>query len=145
VIDMPKDILLAVGISILLTGFLYASIHLPLHLSGWGRLAEQFRSVRGFEGQSAWGCSAWMGRNHYRGMLRIGFNHDGLYVAAIFPPLIGHPPLFIPWSEIKIYPQTRPWYFYPERPLRLGSEADIPFIFDNRRAEKLLSQYRPIV
>ena len=38
----------------------------------------------------------------YRSCLTIGTGVEGLYIAVLFLFRVGHPPLFIPWNDIKI-------------------------------------------
>ncbi|MDD5409604.1 MAG: hypothetical protein PHC71_05905 [Candidatus Omnitrophica bacterium] len=38
----------------------------------------------------------------YRNCLTIGVSPEGFYLAILFLFRIGHPPMFIPWKEIKI-------------------------------------------
>lgn len=72
-------------------------------ISGWRELAQYYR----YKGQQIdkkrymqSGTMRWaMG---YKSCLTIGANFEGLYFSTFFIFRIGHPPLFIPWSDIKI-------------------------------------------
>lgn len=61
---------------------------------------------------------------NYRNCLRLGANQDGLYLAVLFLFRFMHPPLFVPWSEIKI---TRKRGLFGEYvTLTMGRDAGIP-------------------
>jgi hypothetical protein len=61
--------------------------------------------------------------------------NDALYLSVFFLLRVGHPPLRIPWSEIKI---TRTKYFWQKFiVLTLGNEERIPMRISERMANKL--------
>lgn len=70
-------------------------------LGGWRRLASMYRLSGTFSGK-VWrfqsGKFNWAG---YNNCLSVGANEKGLYIAALFIFRAGHPPLFIPWGDIK--------------------------------------------
>jgi hypothetical protein len=71
-------------------------------LSGWRSLAKHYRSDVVFTGSWRGIRRARLGFSAYKGgALRAGADPMGLHLApaAVFRP--GHPPLFIPWSEIQ--------------------------------------------
>lgn len=72
-------------------------------LSGWSRLAKIYRSRDSFAGEQ-WHFVSGQLRNfvNYRNCLTVGANADGLYLSILFPFRAGHPPLFIPWSDITV-------------------------------------------
>ena len=73
---------------------------------------------------------------HYGNALNAGANSVGLYIAPVFLFRPAHPPLFIPWSEIKVGPSR--WVdFYLSITLTLGREEQIPFRVSRRLARKL--------
>lgn len=71
-------------------------------LGGWRLLAEAYRLQDRFDGSRWRFASARMrwGVN-YNGCLTFGANEHGLYLAALFLFRLGHPPLFIPWSDLR--------------------------------------------
>ena len=75
-------------------------------IGGWRRLAETYRFEGTFEGSRWRFTSARMrwGVN-YNGCLTIGANERGLYVAVLFLFRLAHPPLFIPWSDVRVTEQ----------------------------------------
>ncbi|MCB9076221.1 MAG: hypothetical protein H6631_01365 [Anaerolineaceae bacterium] len=77
-----------------------AVVFLLAVIGGWSRLAPYYQARSPFEGKK-WGFrSGRMGMTNYNGVLTIGVNDYGLYL-AVFPLFrVGHPPLFIPWYDI---------------------------------------------
>jgi len=91
---------LIIGVPLLLIGVISGSLLVVSALGGWRQLAEFFPandlpSGRRFLMQS--GSVGWV---NYSGCLTIYSSPDGLYLATMWPFRAGHPPLFIPWSEI---------------------------------------------
>jgi hypothetical protein len=70
--------------------------------SGWALLARKFRAQEPFRGKRRWWISGrmrWLAG--YHNCLVVGANLEGLYLALWFLPFF-HPPLFIPWTEIRV-------------------------------------------
>jgi hypothetical protein len=96
------------------------------HVSGWASLAQLYRCEEGFFGDRLRFRSAAMRYwSHYGNCLTMGANPQGLFLSISVPFFVGHPPLFIPWSEIAIRRGRYLWSKYVE--LRLGRELAIPF------------------
>jgi hypothetical protein len=71
-------------------------------LGGWSRLAEYYRLESDFQGER-WkfqSASMRLGVN-YNNVLTIGVNSTGVLLEVLFLFRMGHPPLFIPWSDIR--------------------------------------------
>ena len=68
-------------------------------LSGWHRLAERFGAASAFGGEPISFVSARIGWANYSGMLIVGANEEGLYLAPIRIYRPFHETLFIPWAE----------------------------------------------
>jgi hypothetical protein len=106
------------------------------HLSGWASLAEHYRCDEGFSGDRLRFRSAAMRYgSHYGNCLTMGANPQGLFLSMSVPFLVGHPPLFIPWSEITVRRGRFLWSKYVE--LRLGRELGIAFRISEGLASKL--------
>jgi hypothetical protein len=69
-------------------------------LSGWRRLAEIFPANDLPTGKRFAFQSAKLGWSNYGNCLTIYNSDAGLYISTILPFRLGHPPLFIPWSEM---------------------------------------------
>ncbi|MGC2164091.1 MAG: hypothetical protein WA634_19495 [Silvibacterium sp.] len=110
-------------------------------MGGWHRLAGQYRCEREFDGER-WrfrsGLMRWC--TSYRSVLTLGANRDGLYLAVFFLFRLGHPPLFIPWSEITASERRR--WFMSGTQFVLGRETQIPLWVFKRVGDGIL-EYRP--
>ena len=71
----------------------------------------------------------------YNNCLTVGANREGLYISLVVPFLLGHPALFIPWSEISVTCKKVLWFKQVQ--LRLGGELKIPLQISERLANKL--------
>jgi len=47
---------------------------------------------------------------NYNGLLALGADSQGMHVSVFFLFRVGHPPLFIPWSDISAT-SMRSWWF----------------------------------
>jgi hypothetical protein len=95
---------------------------------GWAELAMHYRNEGPFEGRKWRFSSARFGSGtSYSGMLTVGANRQGLYLAVLplFRP--GHPPLFIPWEDVR--KPARRWYDFFGTPLELGAEPGLRVTF----------------
>ncbi len=106
------------------------------YIGGWATLAKRFRLSTPFIGEK-WrrqsGQMRWMAG--YNQCLTVGCNHQGLYLAVMLLFRFRHPPLLIPWDEIRIS-RTRILFFRFVR-FGLGRELDIPLYLSQRLADKL--------
>ncbi len=73
--------------------------------------------------------------SHYYSVIRLTAAGDALYASVLLPFRIGHPPLRIPWNEIKFGRTSHFWITYIE--LTLGSEERIPMRISRRMARNL--------
>ena len=73
--------------------------------------------------------------SHYSSGIRLTAANDALFLSATFMIRIGHPPLRIPWNEIRFGRTRRFWRSYMV--LTLGNEEQIPLRIPERMAAKL--------
>lgn len=114
--------------------------------SGWARLAERFQAPGRFEGPTSPFCSANMGAGfqpvNYGTCLTLGADASGLYL-DVFPLFrVGHPPLLIPWREVRVGERKKAWMMEMVT-LHLGRADDVPIQLYAKTAEKLLAE-RPV-
>src|SRR5262245_35744073 len=69
-------------------------------LSGWWALARAYRHHGHFDGKRRRFRSVRLGWSNYGGVVTVGTNSEGLYLALFLPFRPGHPPLFIPWAAV---------------------------------------------
>jgi hypothetical protein len=72
---------------------------------------------------------------HYSSVIGITAAEDALYLSVLFLFRIGHPPLCIPWEEIKIGRTKFFWRRYVV--LTLGEQENIPMRISERMAREL--------
>ena len=68
---------------------------------GWARLVEKYRFDGDFEGTRVGIISASINGGNYNGSLVLKYNYNGIYLKTIFIFRLFHPPVLIPWNEIK--------------------------------------------
>ena len=71
----------------------------------------------------------------YSSVIRLTAAGDALYISILFPLRIGHPPLRIPWDEIR-FSRTK-FFFRTYIVLTLGNEEKIPMRISLRMARNL--------
>jgi hypothetical protein len=94
-------------------------------ISGWSSLAKVYRTASAFDG-AKWRMQS--GRMRwfvgYNNVLTIGASQQGLYLATMFLFRFMHPPLLVPWSEIKV--QKKKGWVFEYVTFTLGRELAIP-------------------
>ena len=73
--------------------------------------------------------------SHYSSVIRLTAASDALYASVLFPFRIGHPPLRIPWDEIR-FGRTK-FFFRTYIVLTLGNQEKIPMRISLRMARNL--------
>ena len=105
-------------------------------VGGWFSLSKLYRTQVKFEGAKWRGQSArmrWL--VNYNHVLTLGANREGLYLASMFLFRFMHPPLLIPWREIKLR-RGRDW-FLEYVTFTMGHEVAIPLKIRAKLAEGL--------
>ena len=133
--NTPKEpgflIIAAMFLLLWLAGSAWAS-----WLGGWSALARRFAMTAPFAG-TKWGWQTAYMRwwAHYKGILTLGVTPKGMYL-AVFPLFrFRHPPLLIPWSEIRV--RRTKFLFLEYCELHLGREMEIPLRLRKNAAAKL--------
>ncbi len=104
---MTTSLVLAVGVGVFAAMWIAIALLLST-LGGWRALAEHYRSSMPFSGHTWHFRSATMnGMAQYRNALTIGVNPAGLYLSILPLFRAGHPPLFIPWSDVTVTSEQR--------------------------------------
>jgi hypothetical protein len=101
----PAIIALIVFVPVFLAFWYFATVFIAV-VSGWRELARVYPSEHPIIGAAEWRNRRGRMRygSGYNGCLNIAANAMGMQLSvwSIFRP--GHPPLFIPWSEIRTEP-----------------------------------------
>jgi hypothetical protein len=105
-------------------------------IGGWFSLAKLYRTRVAFHG-AKWrmrsGQMRWL--TNYNKVLTIGASPQGLYLASMFLFRFMHPPLLVPWSEIKVR-RKKGWVFEYVI-FTMGHELAIPLRIRAQLAEML--------
>jgi hypothetical protein len=105
-------------------------------VGGWWSLAKVYRTEVPFDG-TKWrmqsGQMRWLA--NYNNVLTLGVGKQGLYLASMFLFRFMHPPLLVPWSEIKVRRNTG-WVF-DYVTFTMGRELAIPLRIRKKLAAKL--------
>src|SRR3990172_3408786 len=121
---------------------LWAAIsYLLSRISGWGQLAQVYRFNLPFDGKR-WrmqNASMRWGTN-YGYCINVGVNLSGLYLSPVFLFRIGHPPLFVPWSDIT-FKQEKELFVGQVVRLVFSCKSYIPFRIRRTLADKIRRAY----
>jgi hypothetical protein len=109
------------------------------YITGWRRLSECYHTDRPFDGKVLRFQSALMRwGSHYGGCLNAGANTEGLYLSLMFFFRPGHPPLFIPWSDIAV--QEESTRMGKSVKLSFAKAPGIPLTITSELADKLKAE-----
>ena len=127
-------------IVIIFIAFWCAIGYLVSFLTGWLALARRFKKQSEPYGEirsaGPFFYSVYMRFwGHYSSVIRLTAASDALYVSILFPFRIGHPPLRIPWDEIR-FGRTK-FFFRTFVVLTLGNQEKIPLRIPLRMARNL--------
>jgi hypothetical protein len=115
-------------------------ISLMGRLGGWYRLAEDYRSDDEMPSTRFRFRSAMLRWAHYGNCVAFGVDHRGLHLAS-FGPLLGHPRLLIPWSDVSLILKRVWWTRCAE--LRFRRAPNIPVLISARLADKISAAVDP--
>jgi hypothetical protein len=106
------------------------------YVGGWFSLAKVYRTRVPFNG-AKWGMQSGQMRwwTNYNNVLTLGVNREGLYLATMFLFRFMHPPLLVPWSEIKV--RGGKGWFFKYVTFMMGHELAIPLRIRGKLAAKL--------
>jgi hypothetical protein len=105
-------------------------------VGGWQALGKAYRAEEKIEGTRwSWQSGSTRLGFAYRNCLNITANRKGIYIAVLWMFRLGHPPLFIPWSDITVTDQT--FLFFRMTSFRFSKVPDVPFMIRARLAEKI--------
>jgi hypothetical protein len=110
-------------------------------VGGWYSLARLYRSRVPFNGTKWTMQSGQMRyRTNYNRVLTLGADQQGLFLSSMFLFRFLHPPLLIPWAEIKVR-RSKGWFFEYVI-FTLGSELAIPLRIRARLGDDLRKDAR---
>lgn len=102
-------------VGVLIVGVLF----LGSRASGWHRLAKHYPHRNGFHaewismpdffGREGRGGMAVDFNNGQTDAIKVGVDDEGLYLSMSIPFRFFHPPIFVPWSDVRSVGQGPPW------------------------------------
>ena len=105
-------------------------------VTGWSRLAEKYRATSKSESKLMRAVQVYWGSILLAGNIyTLGSSSKGMFLGVLFPFRLGHPPLLIPWHEIKAKRVNR--LFMPRIQLSFGNGLSRPFEINENVAEKI--------
>jgi hypothetical protein len=107
------------------------------YVGGWFSLSQVYRTRVPFDGAKWGGQSGRMrgGLANYNNVLTVGASQRGLYLTCMFLFRFMHPPLLVPWSEIKVR-RSNGWVFEYVT-FTMGHELAVPLRIRGSLAAKL--------
>src|SRR6266446_10262395 len=80
-------------------------------IGGWFSLAKIYRTRIPFQGMK---LKLWSSQmrwwTHYNNVITAGASQEGLHLTSMFLFRFMHPPLLIPWAEVRVR-RTKGWFF----------------------------------
>ena len=85
----------------LFAGFWIATIYFVSRVSGWGKLAQLYKSTEGRPANASLSSGTFRWLMNYNAVLYLGTKKEGLHLSLMRIFAVGHPDLLIPWSKIE--------------------------------------------
>jgi hypothetical protein len=109
-------------------------------MSGWFALSRHFKKQSEPYGETKsagpFSYTVYMRlQSHYGSVIRVTAAEDALYLSILFLFRVGHPPLRIPWDEIRMRRTKFLWFRFVR--FTLGNEEQIPMRISERMARNL--------
>jgi hypothetical protein len=110
-------------------------------LGGWRRLGSHYAVGTSFNGRrfhfQSLQLRGWCG---YNGCITAGSDAFHLYFSVWFPFRLGHPPLLIPWNDVRARGERRWWI--PIVVLSFDREPNVALRISRRLARRLAGETR---
>jgi len=130
----------AAAFPLFFAGMWVATCFLIARLGGWSALAAAYAAAGPFEGRLWRFRSGALRRlSGYNGCLTVGAGKRGLYLAVMLLFRAGHPPLFVPWSDITVTTETDRLFFlkYSFVQFRFAHVPDVPLRLPEKLAREI--------
>ena len=128
--------LFVLGFLLVFVGLWLGITILLSRIGGWAALAAVYRFPGTFSGERwAFQSAQLRWTVNYRRSLTIGVNADGLFLDVFSLLRIGHPSLFIPWSDISISARKVLGFTYLE--LQFRQAPDIAFKVNEQLGQRI--------
>lgn len=105
-----SPVLITIVSLILFLGFWCLVLTAISNLGGWAALAGRFPCTGSPTGQNFRFQAARFGWVDYNGCVSIRVCQDGLRIATMWPFRPGHPPMYLPWSQLHVVEVSDHWW-----------------------------------
>ena len=108
---------------------------------GWSKLLKKYSYNKPFIGRRIGFVSAKINLTSYSNVIILKTNDEGFYMKVMFLFRFFHPPVFIPWSEIKNIEEKKV-LFFSQIILTLGDPKIATIKFDKKTFLKITKDYK---
>jgi len=106
------------------------------YMSGWFALSRFYRTRAPFDGAKwRWQSAHMRWLTHYNNVLTLGATQESLYLAVMPLFRFMHPPLLVPWNEIRVR-RSKGW-FLEYVTFTMGRELAVPLRIRAKLAGRL--------
>ena len=136
--QLPEGVVMALTLVAMATAWCSVSLLLSV-MGGWRQLAKRYTCSGTIVGTTWWFQSAGIHcyvETNYGSCLTVKANNEGIGLSLLLPFRIGHPPLFIPWSEVEIG-EVRRFFFFKRVRLTFPEEPSVRIDISTRLAGKI--------
>ena len=107
-------------------------------IGGWRSLAGDYQAHASFDGQKLWFKSVTLRRwTNYNNCVNMGADKYGLFLSVFLIFRIGHPPLYIPWTDISTEAVSR--RFLPDIvKLTFAKQPEVPAMISQKLAARII-------
>jgi len=108
-------------------------------IGGWRALSGDYRANFPYDGKKLRMKSVGMRwATSYGNCVTVGANKEGLYLSVLPIFRLGHPPLFIPWTDISTE-EGKQLFFFQVVKFKFINHPNVPVVFSKRLAEKIFT------
>ena len=104
-------------------------------VDGWRRLAASYPDDIAVDGVTFRWQSAQFGSANYSGCLSVSVDHARLRLAVALPFRVGHPPISIPWSDVRV--ELGRYWFREIGTARFARDPDVVVRSPRRLVERI--------
>lgn len=83
------------------------------HIGGWATLSDVYRDDANTAGEAHYMRSGEIGIVNYSSCLTLRVSDAGLRLSVMLPFRVGHPPIFIPWTDFHDVAENRVMFMFP--------------------------------
>lgn len=124
----------------LLFPLLWVLVTFAISRMGWHALAERYRTQEPFYGKKTGLLTASINWSNYKNSLVLQYNETGIHLQPVVVFRLFHPPILIPWSEIKQITQIQ-FLFTKSTELIIGEPRVAKIIIPQKRYQQMQQDF----